>query len=209
MNDPVNNVDPSGHMAITTAAILIGVLIGAGIGAISAGYESYKDGNDLGVILLDSLGGALIGGALGAAMTVGGLAGAGLITAKAAVIGLGVTTLASFGAGASASLISDAARGNELDWGNALNKGFFTAVESVANFGFGYAMGASGLWKSLGKGHFGRAKGKLAAMGVNKLCLLPKAGAVYFKMNGAQLITRVLLRKMMSDSFDLFEEQLF
>ena len=95
-------------MAITTAAILIGVFIGVGFGAISAGYESYKDGNDLGVILLDSLGGALISGALGAAMTVGGLAGTGLITGKAVLAGFVVTSLASFGAGTSASLISDA-----------------------------------------------------------------------------------------------------
>lgn len=70
-------------------------------------------------------------------------------------------------------------------------------------------MGASGLWKSLGKGHFGRAKGKLAAMGANHLCQLKGAGTVYLKMNGVQLITRVLSRKMMSDFFDFFEELLF
>ena len=65
------------------------------------------------------------------------------------------------------------------------------------------------MWRSLGKGHFGRAKGKLAAMGANQLCQLTGAGTVYLKMNGAQLITRILLRKMMSDSFDDFEEQFF
>ena len=46
-------------------------------------------------------------------------------------------------------------------------------------------------------------------MGANQLCQLTGAGTVYLKMNGAQLITRILLRKMMSDSFDDFEEQFF
>ena len=88
---PVMYSDESGHFLIL--ALLIGIGIGALIGGVGAGVSSYKDGNRGQVLIGDILGGALVRGALGAASTLGGLAGAGYIGLKAAALGGTTATL--------------------------------------------------------------------------------------------------------------------
>ena len=74
-NNPVNNVDPSGHFAITTFLICLGV--GALVGGTLGGITAYSEGQD---ILTGVLTGALLGAAVGAVVGIGGAALSGAVS---------------------------------------------------------------------------------------------------------------------------------
>ena len=69
--DPVNKVDPSGHLAVAITCMIIGALVGLGLGL---GYAVYKDGSDDGEVngsigwqmyVASTLFGGLLGGLIG------------------------------------------------------------------------------------------------------------------------------------------------
>ena len=76
-NDPVMNVDNSGHLAISAFAVslLIGIGIGAAFGASAATYTALKEGERGLDLLWDIVGGAILDDALGVASVLGGAAG--------------------------------------------------------------------------------------------------------------------------------------
>ncbi len=69
MNNPINNVDPSGHFAISTFLICLG--IGALVGGTLGGVTVYSEGQD---ILTGVLTAALLGAAVDGFIGVGGAA---------------------------------------------------------------------------------------------------------------------------------------
>ncbi len=69
LNDPVNNYDPTGHFAISTFLICLG--IGALVGGTLGGITAYSEGQD---ILTGVITGALLGAAVGGVIGVGGVA---------------------------------------------------------------------------------------------------------------------------------------
>ena len=70
-NDPINYVDPSGHFAISL--IIVGLIVGASIGAAAGGIIAYNAAKDHGAegwdlfgwTMLGTVGGGIIGGAIG------------------------------------------------------------------------------------------------------------------------------------------------
>ena len=86
-NDPVNKYDPSGHFAITTFLICLGV--GALVGGTLGGITAYSEGQD---ILTGVLTGALLGAAVGAVVGIGGAALSGAVSS---VLGKTATDLIS------------------------------------------------------------------------------------------------------------------
>ena len=89
-NDPVNKYDPSGHFAISLT--LLGLIIGAAIGATAGGIAAYNiaknngaEGWELfGWTMAGIVGGGVVGGALGAGVGA-------LVTKATGVIGLSIT----------------------------------------------------------------------------------------------------------------------
>ena len=89
-NDPVNKYDPSGHIAISLT--VLGLIIGAAIGATAGGIAAYNiaknngaEGWELfGWTMAGIVGGGVIGGALGAGVGA-------LVTKATGVIGLSIT----------------------------------------------------------------------------------------------------------------------
>ncbi len=110
------NVDPSGRFFLT--ALLIGLFVGAVVGATVAGLNSAAQGNTGWGLVGDILLGGLIGGAIGA---VGGMAVAGLTAAAPAIAGfLGTSfTLGSITLGGGAA-IAVTATGAQLLAGGAV-----------------------------------------------------------------------------------------
>ena len=90
MNDPINKYDPSGHFAISLT--MLGLIIGAAIGATAGGIAAYNIAKNNGVegwelfgwTMAGVVGGGVIGGALGAGVGA-------LVTKATGVIGLSIT----------------------------------------------------------------------------------------------------------------------
>ena len=102
LNDPVNNIDPSGHLVISLLIAL--AVTGAVVGGTTAGLIASNNGAQGWELAGSILGGALLGGAIGA------LAGLGLPmiggTAGGAVAIADGGTLAMAGASVAASAVS-------------------------------------------------------------------------------------------------------
>ena len=187
-NDPVNKSDPSGYFPI--AALLIGIGIGALFGGITAGVSSALDGNTGWALVGDILGGALIGGATGAAFTLGGLAGVGMIGTKAAIIGFGVSTVASFGAGVGANVLQSTFRGEAIDWDEAWQDGTYTAIQSAVCFWVGASMSNGGMWKSLNSKAYSSSISLFRSVGQNGLRSFANGSLLYLEMFGKDMMIR-------------------
>ena len=157
--------------------MLIAFVVGAIIGGITAGYISYKNGEEGAEFWLDVLGGALIGGALGLASGVGGLVGVGKITGWYIAEAFLGTTLLSFGAGTAGYYLQHSSEEN-FSYDDMWKHGGITALQSVFNFGMGCFAGANGNWSNIGDGTFSKifkdmllnsSKGKLGAFGMTIL----------------------------------------
>ena len=61
MNNPVNNVDPSGHFAISAALFIGTIIIGAVIGGGTATYSSIKKGDEWYEVAFKTISGAAPG----------------------------------------------------------------------------------------------------------------------------------------------------
>ena len=181
-------MDPSGHFPI--AALLLGIGIGALFGGITAGVSSALDGNTGWALFGDILGGVLIGGATGAAFTLDGLAGVGMIGKKAAVIGFGVSTIASFGAGVGANVLQSTFRGENIVWDEAWHDGAYTAIQSAVCFWVGASMSSGGVWKSLNSKAYSSSIGLFKSVGQNGLRSFANGTLLYFEMFGEDMMIR-------------------
>ena len=151
-NDPVNNIDPSGHLFFSTlvlTSMIVGAVIGGGISAAS----SIAKGDNVGEVLLKAAGGALVGGVIGLATGIGasvasGVALGSLTIGQTAAVGLGVATVGAASAGAINSVINQTI---DNDWNFSAISGkriasdaFVTGVKGVTSFVVGMWLG--GLW---------------------------------------------------------------
>lgn len=94
----------------------------------------------------DILAGGIIGAALGAASTLGGLVGVGAIAGKTAIASFAIFTVASFGAGVGNYAIDKSTSGEQINVKEMLMYGGATALQSILNFKIGMIYGASGNW---------------------------------------------------------------
>ena len=154
-NDPVNNVDPSGHAFIS--ALLIGMGIAALIGGTTAGVSAYKNGERGLDLFADIAGGAIFGAAIGATIALGGAAG--LAATGATVAGFSLTTGAALGISIGATTIAgmikyslDCVDSNENNWnfGGFLLSGLEGATQGASTFGLAFLGGKAGLFNKLG-----------------------------------------------------------
>ena len=109
-NNPVMNVDPSGRIVISAFTLFLISSIAAGVifGGCISGYTAYTEGANALGIFGAILGGAILGGAMGAVMVIGGAAGlASLGVATTVVGGSSAAALSiSIGIGIGAGLLS-------------------------------------------------------------------------------------------------------
>ena len=191
-NDPVNKYDPTGHFAIST--LVWGIVLGAVFGGLGAGAISALEGNNIEVIIGDALGGALIGGATGAAFTLGGLFGAGLLSTKAAAISLVATTASSFAAGVGANHLQSYSRGEEINMKDSLIDGAFTAAQSLVSFYVGGVMSYGGYWDSLNTKAFSNSIRHYKNLGDNFGKSVVKGSVLYLKQYGEHLFGRTVTK---------------
>ncbi|MDE6442735.1 MAG: RHS repeat-associated core domain-containing protein, partial [Clostridia bacterium] len=164
-NNPVMNMDPSGHFALTISAILSIVGLSAGIGALfGLGSAVVKDlGNgklfdgdvSFRTYLGSTLGGAIAGAGIGVAVALG--AGVGVAVAAGETLTIGSFAISGIGAfaisaGASAvsgglgyvvrTAISDQ---EEFNWNDMFIETGMNALSGITSFIGGYVGGVTGL----------------------------------------------------------------
>ena len=144
-NNPVMNVDPSGHLVITFGSLLIAMLVGAVVGgaagAVYGGVTASMSGqNVLAGTIIGFFGGAIMGAATGLATTLmasilSGAAASVTLALKSSTITLGAWTALGEGALLAAGSGALVGAGTEIA-GQLINNG------SVTNWG---AVGRSAL----------------------------------------------------------------
>jgi len=146
-NNPVMMVDPSGRFFIS--ALIVGLLIGFTVGAVTSGVKAVNDGytgvEALGIAVLGGLVGAVLGAsvAVGAGAVVGAFS-AGVFSASAAGIAFGATVATNFVVGSAAYAADKAIRGESMDWHDPLVAGAFNSLRGAINFGMGMVLGVAG-----------------------------------------------------------------
>ena len=155
MNNPINKVDPSGHLAISAALFVGTILVGALIGCGTAAYSSIKQGDEWYEVTLKTLGGAALGGMLGASMGTGAALAAGgtiagLSVGASIAVGMGVTVGGSAVLGAANSFINQIV---DNDWNiskvSAWRIGtdaLVAGIKGLLGFGVGALTGGARLW---------------------------------------------------------------
>jgi len=153
-NDPVMAVDPEGSLFFLWTVLIVAA-IGALIGGTMNAVETAATGGSFTECLGAFVGGAIIGGVLGAAAALGGCFGTGIIAASAVnIIGaLTAVSAISFGGGVVAYYAENSIVGKETNLNDALINGGITVIQGLTNFGLGIALGASGNWESLKPGN--------------------------------------------------------
>ena len=206
-NDPVNYIDPDGHFPIT--ALLIGIGIGLLAGAVMSGISSALDGNTGRELIGDIVAGGIIGAALGAATTLGGLVGIGAIAGKTAIASFAISTVASFGAGVGSYAIDKWTSNEQINVKEMLMCGGATALQSVFNFGIGMVYGASGNWDTLNQGVFGNFKREMKEAGYGKVIRFTGASAMYLKTAYKDILKRMIIRSVFNKSYDFLESLVY
>jgi len=144
-NNPVMYTDESGEGILT--AILIGALIGVIIGGTINGVNAYNEGQrDLG-LFGSIVGGAIMGGAMGATLALGGAAGLGFVS-----IGTGLSVAAGVGVGAGlVSYSFENSLRSDREWtvSNFLLSGLSGGVKGLVTFGIGFAGGKLGAFDKM------------------------------------------------------------
>ena len=147
LNNPVNEVDETGYFLLWLfiSAIVVGAVIGGTVSGVSAYNQGVRGWGLFGAIA----GGAIMGGAMGAIMTLGGLAGLSSIGA----ISLGLSTSAtlgiSVGIGISAGLLSYSLEyglrdDKEFTWQGFLLSGLSGGLKGASTFAIAFYGGKFG-----------------------------------------------------------------
>ncbi len=159
LNNPVVAIDPTGTFAITAFVIslIIGIVLGAAIGGTVSGVKAYNEGRR-GLELFASIaGGALVGGAMGAVLVIGGAAG--LAATGVTVAGFGLSAAGALGlsvaigsvANLSSYLLINGVHGDkDITFRGTLLSIASGAAQAVVTFGMGYIGGKNGLFNNLG-----------------------------------------------------------
>ena len=150
-NNPVMNVDKTGNffLSFLIASIVLGALAGGTINAVKAANEGASGWDIFGAFL----GGAIMGGATGAIVAIGGAAG--LTSIGISVAGFGLGTATAFGAsvaiGVGAGMLSYTAENlirqdREFTFGGLFLAGFSGGFQTAVTFGIAFAGGRAGLF---------------------------------------------------------------
>ena len=153
----------------------------------------------------DMLAGGIIGAALGAATTLGGLVGIGAIAGKTAIASFAISTVASFGAGVGSYAIDKWTSNEQINVKEMLMCGGATALQSVFNFGIGMVYGASGNWDTLNQGVFGNFKREMKEAGYGMVKRFAGASAMYLKTAYKDILKRMIIRSVFNKSYDFLE----
>ena len=156
-NDPVNYADPSGCLAISIGFLVGSILIGAAVGAGSAGYTAFTQGETGWDLVWDIVGGGILGAAIGATMALGGAAGLGAVAGSAVAginVSVGTALAVSIGgtAFASATKYSLNCAASQRQWSveGYFVEAFQGAIQGAATFGLAYLGGKAGLFNKIG-----------------------------------------------------------
>ena len=150
-NNPVMNVDPTGEAFLSF--LILSIIIGAVVGGAINTYKAYNEGASGWGLVGAFAGGAILGGAMGAVMAIGGAAGLASLGIATTVVG-GSTLAAcgiSIGIGITASFaaytIETLSRTDkEWNWSNFFISGFTGGVQAISTFWIAFAGGRAGLF---------------------------------------------------------------
>ncbi len=152
-NNPIMNVDPNGTFGFL-ASLIVGVIIGTISGGASTFIIEYKKGTRGKDLVLNTIGGALIGGALGAATVLGGAAGLASIGVKITGYNLGMISSAMIATGSvsmayTLDYIMNAINRNDF----SVNEMFVSAAKGLEagliTFGVSYIGGKLGFFNNM------------------------------------------------------------
>lgn len=152
LNNPVNEIDENGYFLLWL--FITAIVIGAAVGGTVNGVKAYKEGARGWGLFGAIAGGAIMGGAMGAIMTLGGLAG----LASIGTITLGISTSAaigiSVGIGIGAGLISYSLENGLRDdrqftWQGFLTAGFTGGLKALSTFAISYYGGRFGAFDKI------------------------------------------------------------
>ena len=185
-NNPVMGVNYTGCSVFLTM-LIISIVAGVIIGGTISGISAYKDGQRKWGLFGAIAGGAIMGGAMGAVLVLGGAAGlaASIAPLGLTIAGFGLSTRAtlgiSVGIGLVAGLVSYSIENSlrtDCEWtvDGFIMSGISGGVKAMATFGIGYLGGEAGafdkmllkpLLKEIGAGNssliYGFAKGMLSS----------------------------------------------
>lgn len=145
------NVDPTGEAFLSF--LILSIIIGAVVGGAINTYKAYNEGASGWGLVGAFAGGAILGGAMGAVMAIGGAAGLASLGIATTVVG-GSTLAAcgiSIGIGITASFaaytIETLSRTDkEWNWSNFFISGFTGGVQAISTFWIAFAGGRAGLF---------------------------------------------------------------
>ena len=156
-NNPVMYADPSGT-TVFMSMLIAGIIIGAGIGGALNGIQAYDEGVR-GIGLFGSIvGGALMGGAMGAVLVLGGASGLASGLAPLTITGFSLTKSQALGCslaiGISAGIGSYALENGfrndkEITREGLLLSGVSGLLKGLSTFAIGYAGGKSGFFDKM------------------------------------------------------------
>ncbi len=148
-NNPVMNIDSNGNIFITFLLVSIGV--GLLFGGVVSGVTAYNNGERGKDLFASIVGGAILGGAMGAIMAIGGAAGLASIgaTITGYSLSLGTAIGASLAIGAGAGLLSYTAEtlispSRQWSWAEFGKNGISGLLKGGATFGIAYLGGRFG-----------------------------------------------------------------
>ena len=160
-NNPVVNVDPSGHIVLST--IFIALTVGAIMGGIFSAIKAADAGLDVRGIILSAIGGAIMGAAVSVSFALGGAAATGLTVGVNTlnISGLTFFAVSAFGT-AAASVANYALQSEAYNNLTSLNGYIVSAfdgfVEGMFSFGLGAIAGTNGLFRNIRKSIFKKSK---------------------------------------------------
>ena len=205
-NNPILNFDPTGRFPLV--ALLIGIGIGALVGATFSGVSSSCDGNSGKALVADVIEGALIGATLGAATTLGGLVAVGEIAGMAAATSFGVLTASSYAVGIGNYAISQSLNNDEFNLSEARLQGKQLVVKSVLNFGIGYLYGITGMWSTLNQGVYTNMYRDFRDAGYKVLSSIFGAAFTYLTTGCKEIVVRAGMRKLFNQLWDSVQRML-
>ncbi len=148
-NDPVNNIDPTGHafLSIFLGSLIVGTVLGAIKGAIQSAWNGEPIWKGA---LIEGLKGLVLGGALG----LGGAIGMATSSVVAAFGGLIFTAAGSFAAGMGIYALETQIYDREFSQHDMLLSGLNLSLQASANYGAGYLFGRKRMFKQKAKLNF-------------------------------------------------------